>query len=366
MNIRIIPYLCLCILLCACNNSEKVENGAQEYSLLSVQPTDVRLTSEYSASVRGRQDIEIRPQIAGLIAQVCVTEGEHVQKGQTLFVLDQTAGRSALDAASAEVQVARAECATAQLEAEGKRELFAKNIVSAHDLQITENELLTKKALLTRAEADERNCSNSLSFTVIKSPSEGVVGSLPFKVGALVSPEMSVPMTTVSDNTEMYIYFSLTERQILDLLEKSGSSRKLIENFPSVQLKMNTGSIYTETGRIESISGIIDKTTGTVSVRAAFPNPKGLLLSGASAHILIREERKGVLLIPQAATYEIQDKVFVYRVKESKAVSQEIKVSSAGDGRNYMVENGLQAGDEIVAEGVLTLQDGTVVKNKND
>lgn len=366
MNVRVIPYLCLCVMLCACDNSEKAKEGTQEYRLLSVQPTDVRLTSEYSASVRGRQDIEIRPQIAGLIAQVCVTEGEQVQKEQTLFVLDQTAGRSALDTASAEVQVARAECATAQLEAEGKRELFAKNIVSAHDLQITENKLLTKKALLARAEADERNCSNSLSFTVIKSPSEGVVGSLPFKVGALVSPEMAVPMTTVSDNTEMYIYFSLTERQILDLLEKSDDSRKLIEEFPPVQLKMNTGSIYAETGRIESISGIIDKTTGTVSVRAAFPNPKGLLLSGASAHIFIREERKGVLLIPQAATYEIQDKVFVYRVKDNKAVSQEIKVSSAGDGKNYMEENGLQAGDEIVAEGVLTLQDGTVVKNKNN
>lgn len=366
MNIRIIPYLCLCIMFCACDNSKKTENGTQEYRLLSVQPTDVRLTSEYSASVRGRQDIEIRPQIAGLIAQVCVTEGEHVQKGQTLFVLDQTAGRSALDAASAEVEVARAEFATAQLETEGKRELFAQNIVSAHDLQITENELLTKKALLARAEADERNCSNSLSFTVIKSPSDGVVGSLPFKVGALVSPEMTVPMTTISDNTEMYIYFSLTERQMTDLLEKSGDSRKLIEEFPPVQLKMNTGSLYAETGRIESVSGIIDKTTGTVSVRAAFPNPKGLLLSGASAHILIREERKGVLLIPQAATYEIQDKVFVYRVKDNKAVSQEVKVSSAGDGRNYMVENGLQAGDEIVAEGVLTLQDGTVVKNKNN
>ncbi len=366
MNIRIIPYLCLCVMLCACDNSKKTENGTQEYRLLSVQPTDVRLTSEYSASVRGRQDIEIRPQIAGLIAQVCVTEGEHVQKGQTLFVLDQTAGRSALDAASAEVEVARAEFATAQLETEGKRELFAQNIVSAHDLQITENELLTKKALLARAEADERNCSNSLSFTVIKSPSDGVVGSLPFKVGALVSPEMTVPMTTISDNTEMYIYFSLTERQMTDLLEKSGDSRKLIEEFPPVQLKMNTGSLYAETGRIESVSGIIDKTTGTVSVRAAFPNPKGLLLSGASAHILIREERKGVLLIPQAATYEIQDKVFVYRVKDNKAVSQKVKVSSAGDGRNYMVENGLQAGDEIVAEGVLTLQDGAVVKNKNN
>lgn len=366
MNIRIIPYLCLCIMFCACDNSEKTGNGTQEYRLLSVQPTDIRLTSEYSASVRGRQDIEIRPQIAGLITRVCVTEGERVQKGQTLFILDQTANRSALDAASAEVQVARAESATAQLEAEGKRELFAKNIVSAHDLQITENELLTKKALLARAEANERNCSNSLSFTVIKSPSDGVVGSLPFKIGALVSPEMAVPMTTVSDNTEMYTYFSLTEKQILDLLEKSGDSRKLIEEFPPVQLRMNTGSIYAETGRVESISGIIDKTTGTVSVRAAFPNGKGLLLSGASAHILIREERKGILLIPQAATYDIQDKVFVYRVEQGKAVSQEVKVSSTGDGRNYIVESGLQAGDEIVVEGVLTLQDGTVVKNEGN
>lgn len=365
MNVRTIPYLCMCVMLCACNNTGKNEDETREYRLLTVQPTDVWLTSEYSASVRGRQDIEIRPQTAGLIAQVCVTEGEHVQKGQTLFVLDQTAGRSALDAARAEVQVARAEFATARLEAEGKRELFAKNIVSAHELQITENERTTKKALLARAKANERHCYNSLSFTVIKSPSDGVVGNLPLKTGALVSPEMAVPMTTVSDNTEMHIYFSLTEKQILNLLEKSGG-RTLIEKLPPVQLRMNTGSLYAETGRIESISGIIDKTTGTVSVRAAFPNPKGLLLSGASAHILIREERKGVLLIPQAATYDIQDKVFVYRVKDSKAVSQEVKVSSAGDGRNYIVESGLQAGDKIVAEGVLTLQDGTVVENEDN
>lgn len=366
MNIRIIPYLCLCVTLYACGDSKKTGNETQEYRLLSVQPTDVRLASEYSASVCGRQDIEIRPQISGVIARVCVTEGERVRKGQTLFVLDQAAARSAMDAAMAEVQVARAEFATAQLEAEGKKVLFAQNIISAHELQITENGRITKKALLARAKADERHCYNSLSFTVIKSPSDGVVGSLPFKTGALVSPEMAVPMTTVSDNTEMYIYFSLTEKQILSLLEKNGGVRTLTEKLPPVQLRMNTGSLYAETGRIESISGIIDKTTGTVSVRAAFPNPKGLLLSGASAHILIREERKGVLLIPQAATYEIQDKVFVYRVKDSKAVSQEIKVSPAGDGRSYIVENGLQAGDEIVAEGVISLQAGTVVRKKND
>lgn len=357
--------LMLCVGIVACNDSPQGSTAVTDYGLLELQPSNVTLESQYSASIRGRQDIDIRPQLSGLIQKVCVMEGEYVRKGQPLFIIDQVAYRAALDVSRSDEKMAIAEVAIARQNVETKNKLTEEGIISKYELQTAKNTLVVKEAQLAQARARVRNAENDLSFTVITSPSDGVVGTLPYKVGALVSPDISVPLTTISDNSEMYVYFSLTENRALELLEKFGSVSQVIESMPDVRLLLNTGSFYREKGRIQSMSGVIDRITGSVSVRAVFHNGKGLLLSGASGRVFIPEQRDNVLVIPQTATFEIQDKFFVYKVVQGKAVSQEVKITPVGDGKSYIVEKGLSSGEVIVTEGVTTLQEGTQVEKQS-
>lgn len=357
--------LIMCAGLAACNGTPQSSEAVADYGLIKLQPSNVILESQYSASIRGRQDIDIRPQLSGLIEKVCVTEGEYVRKGQTLFIIDQVAYRAALDMNRADEKMALAEVAIARQNVETKNTLAEEEIISKYELQTARNTLAAKEAQLAQARARVRNAENDLSFTVITSPSDGVVGMLPYKVGALVSPDMSGPLTTISDNSEMYVYFSLTENRALELLEKYGSVSQVTESMPEVRLMLNTGNFYREKGRIRSMSGVIDRRTGSVSIRAVFPNGKGLLLSGASGRIFIPEQRENVLVIPQTATFEIQDKFFVYKALQGKAVSQEVKITPVGDGKSYIVEKGLSSGEVIVTEGVTTLQEGTQVEKQS-
>lgn len=352
----------LCILHTACKDSENKNETSDNYRLFTVKESNATLSSVYSATIRGKQDIEIRPQVSGLITEVCVSEGETVRKGQPLFLIDSTAYAAVWDEAHAQVAVAHAELATAQLEARDQRVLFQENIISAHQMQVLENELSVRTALLAQAEAQLKHAANNLSYTIIRSPSDGVVGMLPYRIGSLVSPDITQPLTTISDNRDMYVYFSLTEKQIYTFLQQYGNTDEIIKRMPAVRLRLNNGTLYSDSGRIAAVSGVIDPITGTAGVRAVFPNRTGMLLSGATGEIIIPVSRKDVLLLPQSATFEIQDKYFVYRVENGRAMSKEITVSSAGDGKHYIVESGLQAGDVVVAEGVSTLREGTVVE----
>ena len=291
-----------------------------------------------------------------------MTEGEHVRRGQVLFVIDQVPYKAALETAIANVKVAEASLATAELTYNSTQELFKQKVVSDYNLQTSRNSYLTAKAQLAQAKAQEVNARNDLSYTEVKSPSDGVVGMLPYRVGALVSPSIAEPLTTVSDNSNMYVYFSMTENQLLALARQYGSINQAIETMPEIQLQLNDQSIYEEKGRIESISGVIDKETGTVGVRAVFPNKSGLLHSGFSGNILMPSSYKDCIVIPQGATVQLQDKILAYKVVDGKAVSTLIKVAPVDDGREYVVLDGLKAGDEIVSEGAGMLREGTQVK----
>ncbi len=300
--------------------------------------------------------------MSGYIEKLNVTEGEHVRRGQVLFVIDQVPYKAALETAIANVKVAEASLATAELTYNSTQELFKQKVVSDYNLQTSRNSYLTAKAQLAQAKAQEVNARNDLSYTEVKSPSDGVVGMLPYRVGALVSPSIAEPLTTVSDNSNMYVYFSMTENQLLALARQYGSINQAIETMPEIQLQLNDQSIYEEKGRIESISGVIDKETGTVGVRAVFPNKSGLLHSGFSGNILMPSSYKDCIVIPQGATVQLQDKILAYKVVDGKAVSTLIKVAPVDDGREYVVLDGLKAGDEIVSEGAGMLREGTQVK----
>ena len=329
---------------------------------MKVSTTDKALTTAYSATIRGRQDIDIYPQVSGTIQELCVSEGEKVHKGQILFIIDQVPYIAALNTAEANVQSARAALATAELTYNSNKELFAQKVVSDFTLKTAENNFLTAQAGLAQAEAQEVNARNNLSYTVVKSPSEGVVGTLPYRVGALVSASIPQPLTTVSDNSSMYVYFSMTENQLLSLVRQYGTLDSALVQMPDLQLQLNDQSLYEEKGRIESISGVIDRQTGTVSVRAVFPNKTRLLHSGASGSVLIPSTYEDCIVIPQEATVKQQDKVLVYKVVDGKAVSTLITVADVDDGRTYIVTDGLTVGDEIVAKGAGLVREGMQVK----
>ena len=368
MKKTIVKAACMvCCLAAASCGQAPTMMGTAEYAVLSVSTTDRELPTAYSASIRGRQDVNIYPQVSGTISQLLVKEGEQVRKGQTLFIIDQVPYKAALQTAEANVAAAKAAVATAQLSYESKKELFARNVVSQFDLSTTENTLLSAKAQLAQAEAQRVNAANSLSYTVVKATSDGIVGTLPYRVGALVSPSMPQPLTTVSDNSQMYVYFSMTENRLLALTRQYGSTDATLKQMPDVSLQLSDGSVYGLPGRVESISGVIDSSTGSVQLRAVFPNPDGLLHSGGSGNVILPTIYKECIVVPQGATFEIQDKVYVYKIVDGKAASEMIDVEKISDGREYIVRSGLQPGEVIVAEGVGLLREGTpiVAKGQN-
>lgn len=353
-----------CMAAVACKQAP-MTMGPGQYAVITVATSDREIPTTYSATIRGRQDIAIYPQVSGTISELCVNEGQKVSKGQTLFIIDQVPYKAALRTAEANVEAAEASVATAQLTYDSKKELFAKNVVSQFDLQTAENNLLTAKAQLAQAEAQRVNAANNLSYTVVKAPSNGVVGTLPYRVGALVSASIPEPLTTVSDNSTMYVYFSMTSKQLLELTRRYGSIDETLKNMPSVQLKLNDGSVYDQSGRVESISGVVDTSTGSVQLRAAFPNAGGLLLSGSTGNIIRPNYYKDCIVIPQTATFELQDKIYVYKLVDGKASSSMIEVEKLSNGQEYIVKSGLTPGEVIVGEGVGLMREGTPIIPKN-
>ena len=322
------------------------------------------LSQSYTAVINGRQSVEIRPQVSGTITQVCIAEGAQVKKGQTLVIIDQVPYKAALETAIANVKSAEASVATARLTADSKEQLFKENVVSAFDLQTARNSLLQAEATLAQAKAEEVNARNNLSYAEVKSPVDGVSGMLPYRVGALVDASISTPLTTVSDDTEMYVYFSMTESQVLSLVRQYKTLDEALKQMPEVELKLSDGLIYDHKGRIDAISGTIDTSTGAVSLRATFPNPEHMLRNGGSGTVVLPYIKENVLIVPQEATFEIQDKIFVYKVVDGKATSSQVTVFPVNNGKEYIVENGLEEGETIIAEGAGLVQEGAVIGNQ--
>ena len=343
-----------------CKQQPPLEMG-KGYPTLSLERTDRTVYATYPVSIKGKQDVKVFPQVTGKISEVRIAEGAEVRRGQTLFVIDRVPYEAALQTALANVAQAEAAEATAQLTADSKAELHREGIVSDFDLQMARNSLAQAKATLAQAKAELTNARNDLSYTEVKSPVDGTAGMSDYRIGALVGPSIQSPLIAVSDNAEMYVYFSLTEAQVLALTRQHGMGRSTLEALPAVELLLSDGSLYAHQGRIDAVSGLVDSQTGAVTLRAVFPNPEKELCSGDVGNIRIPYDRQGCLVIPQEATFELQDKVFVYRVVEGKAKSQEIQVFSLNNGTEYIVESGLDEGDTIIAEGAGLVREGTAV-----
>lgn len=345
----------------SCKQQTAQQPKASTYPLITLAPEDRTLTVSYTAVIEGKQDVEIRPQVSGFVTDVLVKEGAKVRKGETLFIIDTIPYAATYQEAKAAVATAEAQMATAKLTLEGDEELYAQKVISDFQLQTTRNNYNTAVAALAQAKAQEASAANNLSFAKVTSPVNGVAGMTSVRVGALVSSAMTEPLIDVTDNSQIYVYFSLPEKEVLSLTKQYGSIDKTVSAFPAVTITLNDGSIYEHDGKIDVISRIVDKTTGTISIRAIFNNPDGRLMSGGSCNINIPYDRKGVIVIPQEATFEVQDKIFAYKVVDGKAVSTQIKVFKVNDGKEYIVDEGLAAGDVIVAKGAGLLREGTPI-----
>ena len=371
MTKKLLFSLALCAVMttifvgCAEKKDAKKAKPVREYNAMILSTASRQLNSTYSAIIRGKQDVDIRTKVQGYITDIKVKEGASVRKDQTLFVIDQKQYQAALATAEALVDAAQAKVDEAQLSANSKEMLFKEDIVSEFDLRLARTNLASAKAQLAQAKANELTASNNLAYTLVKSPVDGVVGTLPFRVGALVSPTDATPMTSVSDNSEMYVYFSMSERQILSLKRQYGAVESALQSLPPVQLELNDGSLYPELGRIEAISGILDQSTGSVTLRAKFPNKDRLLISGGSGSIILPHNQDDCVVIPQHATYEVQDKVYAYKVENGVAKAKIIGIFEISDGKEYVVQSGLMAGDTIIVEGIGILRDGVKVKIKD-
>ena len=359
----------LCLLVgatsCKQQTSQQQQTQASVYPVLKLATTDRTLSESYTAVIEGKQYVEVRPQVSGIITDVLVKEGANVRKGETLFIIDTIPYAAAYNQALAAVASAEAQVATAKLNLTGSEELYKQKVISDFELQTSVNSYNTAVANLANAKAQEASAANNLSFTRVKSPVNGSAGMTSVRVGAIVSA-MGESLINVSDNSQMYVYFSLPEKEVLALTAEYGSIEKTIAAYPEVSLTLNDGSTYGHKGKIDVISGIVDKGTGTVSLRAVFSNPEGRLMSGASAMINIPYERKDCIVIPQEATFEIQDKIFTYKVVDGKATATQIKVFKVNDGKEYIVEGGLQVGDVIVAKGAGLLREGTPIAAASD
>lgn len=344
--------------------SRTVEEDKSDYRTMTVKLEERTLIQGYSARLEGRQVVEVRPQVSGLITRICIDEGQKVRKGQVLFVIDQVPYQAALAEATANVKSAEAALATARLNLQSTEVLRENGVVQDYDLYTARNALAAAEAALAQAQTQEMSARNNLSYTEVKSPVDGVASMISYRVGALVSSNITEPLVTLSDDSEMYAYFSLNESQITSLAEQYGSLDEFIKRMDEVELKMAGGKMYGEKGHISAVSGVVTSGTGTVVLRADFPNGRGLLRSGGSATVMLPTTLAQVVVIPQSATYELQDRKFVYKVVDGKAQSAPVELYRLNNGREYVVEDGLLPGEVIIAEGAGLVKEGAIVNLK--
>jgi len=367
-------FASLILVAFACkSNSEKTEvtqsttSPVTEYPVITIVPHQTTLFTDFPATIQGQQNIEIRPKIDGYIERIYVDEGATVKKGDPLFRISAPQYEQEVRTAQADIKIAQAEVNAAQMQVNKVRPLVEKGIISKYELEAAEYTLQSRHAALAQRQAKLVNARTNLGYTSVTSPVNGVVGVIPYKIGSLVSSNTAQPLTTVSNIGNIYAYFSVNEKQSLEFARntKGANTEQRLATLPPVTLILADGSEFPQKGKVETASGLINTQTGSVSVRATFPNPGSIVRSGSTGTVRIPETVDSALLIPQKATYEIQGKRFVYVLESTGTVrSTEIKTSESSSGQFFVVQEGLRPGDKIVVEGVGSLQDGTPIKTR--
>ena len=362
---KIILFATAGIIVASCTGKSggKPDFGDNEYAVRTVSTQSTELSTSYPATIKGVQDVEIRPKVSGFITKVNVHEGQRVTAGQLLFVIDNETYQAQVRQAKAAVSTAKAQLETSRLTLENSKELHKNNVIGDFELATARNNFATAEAALMQAKASLASAQEMLNYCYVKSPVSGVVGTLPYKAGTLVSATGGEPLTTVSDISTMEVYFSVTEKDMLGMTKGKGGISEAIKNYPPVTLRLADGTVYAHKGTVVKASGVIDEATGTITLIARFVNPDNMLRSGGAGQVVVADSSQAAVVIPQESAAEIQNKIFVYLVgKDNKVKYSEIKVLPQNDGNNYIVVEGMKAGDRYVAKGIASLKDGMQIK----
>lgn len=355
----------LALAACSKKAGPSTEVTPQTYQTMVITKQQATLETVYPATIKGSEDVEIKPRVDGYIEAIFVDEGSIVKKGQALFKISSPQSEQSFSSAQASVLSAQAQLNTAKVNVDRIRPLAEKGIVSQTQLLTYENSYQTAEATVKQAEATLRNATATIGWTTVTSPVDGVVGVITYRVGSLANS--SSVLTTVASTDNVFAYFSLNENSLRSFLDKTQGKTQdeKIKNLPGVTLKLSDETIYPEKGKIETISGVVNVSTGTANFRAEFPNKERHLRSGNSGKIIIPEIIGEAFIIPQKSTLTQQDKVLVYKVEGDSVVQTLITVRDMPDGKNYVVTGGLNEGDRIVSEGIATLNNGKKIAFKD-
>ena len=330
------------------------------FETMTVEKSDIELPYKFSARMKGQNDVTVTPQVSGQLIKICVTEGQQVKKGQTLFVIDQRNAQLDLEAAEANLQAALAQENSAKLEYESNKNLFEKKIVSRYMLDNSENSYKQAQAAVAQARASVNRAKVNLGFCTITASVSGIIGEIPVRAGDQVSP--MTQLTMLSGNTTMYAEFSVTEAIIENMVQegiKAADVEKLLAGMPEATFVMKNGTEYPHKGRIISLTGIVNAATGSLTSKVSFPNPDGHLYSGIQGTVVIPFAEKDVIVIPQNAVVRLQDKALVYKVKaDSTATAIDVTTQDTGNGQDFIVTSGLNVGDKIVTTGANNVMEG--------
>ena len=354
--------ICVAAGLGSCNLDMPVEKNSS-FTTMTVEKQDITMPVKFSAKMKGRTDVLITPQVSGQLTRIAVSEGQQVKKGAVLFVIDPRNAQLDYDAAKANLEAALASESSAKLEYESTKRLFEKGIVSAYMLTDAENSYKTAMAATKQARATANRANVTLGFCTITAPVTGVIGEIPVRTGEQVSPGMQ--LTVVSGNSNMDAEFSVTEALVEQIVQSGMSTAdvdKYIANLPDVTFVMKNGTEYPHKGRITSMTGVVNATTGSLLCKASFPNPDGHLYSGIQGTVVLPYSEKSVIVVPQNAVVRLQDKSLVYKVQaDSTATGVDVTLEDVGNGKDYIVTSGLNVGDQIVTVGANNVQEGQKV-----
>lgn len=362
----IITSFILALVLSSCADKSQAPAAAPAPVLpvLAITSANTTTDNEYPASIQGTVDVEIRPQVSGNLDRVLVDEGAYVSKGQSLFKINERPFREQLNNALASLHAAEAALINSQLEVDKLTPLVQNKVVSDYQLKTAKASQKIAAANIEQARAMVASAKINLGYTNVTAPVSGYIGRLPKKQGSLVSASDVEPLTTLSDVHEVFAYFSLGETDFINFKSQyaGNSIGDKIKKLPPVSLILADNNAYPQTGKIDMVDGQFDKTTGAITLRATFPNANGTLRSGNTGKIRLGLQHDDAILVPQSATIEMQDKVFVFTVsKDNKVTKMPITVIGKS-GTNYLIKDGVKSGDQIVLSGIDKLQEGQVIQ----
>jgi membrane fusion protein (multidrug efflux system) len=366
---NIFSFFVATLIIAGCGKQQgasRQNQAVSTYPVIEISPRSTVLHADYPATLEGHQTVEIRPRVNGYITKMYVDEGAEVQKGQKLFKLNSEEYEQQVRSANADIEAAKAAVNTAEMNLKKTMPLAEKDIVSEYEVESARYDLQSKKAALAQAKAKLVNAQTNLGYTTITSPADGVIGNIPYRVGSLVNSNISKPLTVVSDITTMYAYFSMSERELLEMMKQATGTtlRQKINQMPPVSFIMADNTLYPHKGHLEMASGLISTSTGSANFRATFSNPEKFLRSGGSGTVRIPLPKDSVIIIPKKATYDLQNRHFVFVVKNGKVKSVPVAILSISNPKTYVVTDGLDTGDQVVIDGLNDLQDGMNINPK--